>query len=247
MNMTLKRLFLGGKVAELSRLVNNASRLRFEGDYFKFLTSYHAAVTQIKTLDITGKIGYDMLTMQFLNKLPKLLGAITHPLKGEVESSEQEGKELWDKAYNKILNYLMDCGLFVLKKKTNVEKPINLHALQAKTNSKREKKKVSGKNCWHCGKSGHFRNNCPELNPWTRKSKDQPKAEARMVGDSTHKLNFLLDSGATHHICGDLNMFKEIKEIPRCEVETANGSLEYSQMGHVVITLENRKLRLLST
>ena len=60
-----------------------------------------------------------------------------------------------------------------------------------------------------------------------------------MVGDSTHMLNFLLDSGATQHICGDLSMFKEIKEIPRCEVETANGSLEYSQMGHVVITLEN--------
>ena len=117
MYKTLRKLFLGGKVSELSKLLETVSRLKFEGDYFKFLTSYQSAVTQITMLDTGNRAGYALLSMQFLNKLPRMLGALTHPLKGQVESSTTDNIELWEDIYDKVLNYLIDCGLFMFKKK----------------------------------------------------------------------------------------------------------------------------------
>ena len=44
---TLKKFFVGGKIAEYSILVQRISRIRFDGDFFRFLADYQSAVTQL--------------------------------------------------------------------------------------------------------------------------------------------------------------------------------------------------------
>ena len=161
MYKTLRKLFLGGKVSELSKLLETVSRLKFEGDYFKFLTSYQSAVTQITMLDTGNRAGYALLSMQFLNKLPRMLGALTHPLKGQVESSTTDNIELWEDIYDKVLNYLIDCGLFMFKKK-EVSTGYAATEQGFQTNNKKfdksdSKKKKFVPTCWNCRKYGHFK------------------------------------------------------------------------------------------
>ena len=59
---TIKKMFLGGKIAELSKLIENCGRLRFQGNYFTFRSEYQSAVTQIHAVNPKGT-GYAVLSM----------------------------------------------------------------------------------------------------------------------------------------------------------------------------------------
>ena len=57
------------------------------------------------------------LTMQFLSKLPRTNGSITHPLKQHVENAVEDNNKVWEYCYDKVLVYLIDCGFYDASKK----------------------------------------------------------------------------------------------------------------------------------
>jgi len=112
----IKKLFVGGIIAEKSKLINRIARIRLEGDFFTFMNDYHACVTQL--ISMGEDSGFKIVCMQFLNKLPRMLGAVTHPLKNNIESEyTEDNSELWLTVYDTVLDYLVDCGLFSAAKK----------------------------------------------------------------------------------------------------------------------------------
>ena len=115
MYSTIKRFFVGGKVAETSALHEKISQIKYEGDYFLFLSTYQSYVTQLINVD-DKKHGFLLLTMQFLNKLPKSLSTLTHPLKQNLEIRKDDGEKVWMDTFDSIQDYLLDSGLLTVRK-----------------------------------------------------------------------------------------------------------------------------------
>ena len=60
--------------------------------------AYQSKVAQLQNMEET--VGFKLLCMQFLNKLPRSLGVITHGLKGKIENNSQaDNSELWNTVY----------------------------------------------------------------------------------------------------------------------------------------------------
>ena len=231
---TLRKFFVGGKTAELSVLVQRINRIRFDGDFFKLLSEHQAAVTQLYRTDETNQSGFKLLAMQFLNKLPKNMGALTHPLKKKIEASTIDTIQIWNTVYDEVQDYLLDCGLLSQQRR---EKYKNYKAMNAQKNKRKIK-------CWNCNAVGHVKSECPKMK---KNSQEKPKNVTKEKEDMhswmalkyTTENKFYLDSGASTHICGEKVLYQRLWEIEPSEMLTANGVVRFKQMGNVLLRLDN--------
>ena len=240
----IKKMFVGGSIAEKAKLLSKIGSLRFDRDYFEFMTSYQSLVSQIIALGETT--GYKILCMQFLNKLPRTIAALTHGLKVEIEKSVDDSSFLWVKIYDSVLDYLADCGLFTAnKRRENIDSSMQLEASGRAFNATNKSKKKKKLECWICG-GEHKKKECPK---WlekngkkneTQKNSNQNWMMKNFIPEGSLPYGcFFLDSGASQHICGELNLFSSIKSIEEEEILTAGGKIKVRQKGVVQITLDN--------
>src|SRR5689334_12143074 len=90
-----------------------------------------------------------------------------------------------------------------------------------KTGEKKEKKQrdMSKVKCWTCEKTGHFKRDCPDAEDPSKKDKTDGQANAAVeaefeafVGQAVQDAtgldsDWVIDSGATHHLSGDPKVF----------------------------------------
>lgn len=99
-------------------------------------------------------------------------------------------------------------------------------------------KKVNDNKCFYCGKIGHYKAQCR-----FKRSKDNKKmSNAFIVSDSVHKQyeesKWLIDSGASEHMCRDRSLFSSFQSVTQKSVIVGNGAaisvLGYGQMAVLV-------------
>jgi len=221
----LKRTFVGGSVAEKSKLLRSLAQIRYQGNYFIFFTTYQAIMAQMAS---RGGGITDTIIMQFLHKLPNSLNSIVFPHMKKLEESDSDTdfNKLWLEIYDDLVNYLISCGWFRPQQQNNIEKPTST-AMQS-----------TPVKCWRCGKEGHFRKACPELEKQAQ-NPNYTKKQNWMIRKEDLPVEILLDSGASQHTCGDKMKFSNLVEVPREKVLTANGFIEYHQKGTIEIILDN--------
>ena len=132
--------------------------------------------------------------------------------------------------------------------------------------SKSKGKKCKAK-CWHCNKIGHLKKDY-----WKRKESDNPKKEANQVDSamidevlSTEELcmidktspkcnvsqgldRWLLDSGASHHMCPHRNWFTSYENVNNSSVFMGNNvSCQTVGMGDIRIKMYDNTVRTLTS
>jgi hypothetical protein len=132
---------------------------------------------------------------------------------------------------------------------------------------KHRTQKRKGPKCYHCGKIGHIQRNCSELHSSERKSHKSTKANHsevrhRDAGSSdsedtglmashalsvSQKEGWIVDSGATSHMCKDRSSFTELHTLEEpLDVKLGDGhSLKATDKGTVILNmrLPNGKTR----
>ena len=241
--------------------------LKFEGDYFTYLTKYQAMVAQLRTLD--GINSNKDLAIQFLEKLPRTLSTVTHPLKTEVDAATVDNKRVWTKAFNDVVSYLIDAGHYNPSRKFDASKYQNKAKAYVAKSEDSEKKSFSKskaeRRCYGCNEKGHYKYECPErkekdteskkenTKPEASKKKKKGKLKMMVLGIKKNMISksvanttsahfescFLLDSGATNHCCGEVSMFTKLKKVEAEQLLTANGVITYDQVGDVEVILDN--------
>ncbi|RSH93081.1 hypothetical protein EHS25_007434 [Saitozyma podzolica] len=122
-----------------------------------------------------------------------------------------------------------------------------------KTGEKKEKKQrdVSKVKCWTCEKTGHFKRDCPDAEDSSKKDKTDGQANAAVeaefeafVGQAVQDATgldseWVIDSGATHHLSGDPKVFASRSDLPEpfSFSLAGQGSLTAEQMGEVPLRL----------
>jgi len=123
--------------------------------------------------------------------------------------------------------------------------PVSEASLVSKSN---EKQKWNGK-CFECGKSGHVRSNCYIF----RKKKAQKKASASvaanddgtvlfasaLVSGDIHSDSWIIDSGATQHMCNNVEAFREKSKLAEIiKIQVGDGRIINSEyIGSVSLKL----------
>ena len=215
----IKLTFVGGDISEKSKLLEKLQQLKYEGNFFTFFTKYQTLMTQVS---VRGSGITDTLIMQFLMKLPASLNSVIYPhMKSLEEASTRDTNYniLWNTIYEDLLNFLISCGWFKPNMTSKKKNTIMNDNFAMQVNNK----------CWKCGQEGHFRKDCPK----------KVKKQSWMVKSSSSITNILLDSGASQHICGELDLFESLEDIEPEEVVTANGILVFSKVGNIHIELDN--------
>ncbi len=92
-----------------------------------------------------------------------------------------------------------------MKKKAQAEAKPSKDKAPAKVDKSKDK-------CHHCGASGHWRRNCPKF---LKATGMVLVTEACYVTDSTY--SWIVDSGATNHVCCSLQGFRETKRLSEGE------------------------------
>ena len=113
---------------------------------------------------------------------------------------------------------------------------------------KKDKKDIE---CWHCLGKGHFRDECPIKKELVRRSKERKRVKEEEEEDKANKAedvssdeekalmakhylydvrkpsdNWILDSGATGHMCFDRQAFESLKRLPKPRIVTLGDDTE---------------------
>ena len=234
----IRTMFVGTVTSQRMKLRTSINLLYFQKNYFDFMTNYQTAVSQLRS--IGGVFSEKDLTMQFLSKLPRTIGSITHPLKQHVENAVEDNNEVWEYCYDKVLVYLIDCGFYDASKKYVAPEEEKKKVQVAVT----DKFDRSNLKCYGCGEMGHFKSDCPKRSENKNRSKTPESWMVRQVpvanaASRTVSETFILDSGASYHVCGNSSLFTDLKKIKKEELITANGNISYEHSGSVSIQLDN--------
>ena len=96
--------------------------------------------------------------------------------------------------------------------------------------------------CFNCHKEGHFKSACPLLKK-KEKKEDKKKIKSFLVeeqclsGSVNEKHKWILDSGATSHMCNDQNLFSEFEANDNVIITLGDGS-EIKSTGLGKVTLK---------
>ena len=235
MYVRVKRMFVGSELSQKTKIREELNKIQFKGNYFVFMTQIQAGIAQLRSLN--GIFSEKGITMEFLRKLPRSISSITHELKQWIEEQEEDDVIIWNHCHDKVLNYLLDLGLYDASIKEEPTKAFTAH----------DGKKKHKYRCHHCKEKGHFRRDCPKRKKESKEhlTENQEKKKESWVCTSyfsknmMNKPTFIVDSGASHHICGDRNLFSELKEIEKGKVLTANGAIDCSLAGKLSLKMES--------
>ena len=240
----IKRIIVGTPAARVRALREKINRLNFSGSYVDYLTKYSNLVYQLEAENEV--LSHKALTFGFLKGLPRMLSATIHPLMRNTEAADLDNIQVWNTAYEAVLEYCIDTGLYDIKK--NNEKPKG-KAFNTQQKDKKRKKKVK---CWRCGKIGHFKSQCTEEVKQEAESNEKTGKENKTWGatcfwkasyqnnNTTAKRYMILDSGASAHSCGERNIMSNLQRLKESkEVITANGIVKIQWEGELSITLDN--------
>ena len=84
--------------------------LKYEGNYFFFLSEFESTVTELKKLN--GVLSWKDIALMFLNRLPAELSVLLNQSRTAVEATEDDLEESWTTAFTTILDYLIDAKLY---------------------------------------------------------------------------------------------------------------------------------------
>ena len=107
-------------------------------------------------------------------------------------------------------------------------------------------RKVDKDSCLHCYEKGHWARNCPTKNSENTKGANEARGKViractAATIETRHQIagNWILDSGATHHMCGDQTHFQNFEPY-NARISIANGdSIEAKGVGEILISVEN--------
>ncbi len=103
-------------------------------------------------------------------------------------------------------------------------------------NKGKSEKKVKSGECFECGKTGHFRRDCPDIPKKKPERKhfrahnvndddDGSKAFSLMMHESSADLKgWIIDSGASSHLCNDKSLFHKFQNSSSKTVSLADGN-----------------------
>ena len=149
-----------------------------------------------------------------------------HNLKNELEGME-DNQQCWTHAFDVVLNYCIDTKRYDASKRVDRESTKKKAYSANKGNKK--KKDLSKVRCYNCNEFGHYKRDCPKQSgdkktAQTGQKKEPEKKESKNKyvawmcrrkeviksmfsrkeqSEYVEKM-FMLDSGSTDHVCGDL-------------------------------------------
>ena len=226
----IEMMFLGNVEEQRVKLIEEISRITYRKDYFEYLTRFQSKVSQLR--GIGGVYSEKSLTMQFLSKLPKSIGHTTHPLKVYVQEQQTDTVSIWNHCYRSVLSYLINTGLYSPKLNKDGEDwdtTKQKDAYKATKNKEGKKNKKNKRRCFNCNEKGHYAKECPKRNKDNSDSSDkkdeddQNKKKGSWMACNSNSLfesQFILDSGATQHTCGNRRMFSTLRETEKFEKST---------------------------
>lgn len=94
--------------------------------------------------------------------------------------------------------------------------------------------------CWHCGKPGHFKNECRSYKKKPEASNAKNKfvavvSEVIILDDAD---DWWIDSGATRHVCNDKNLFTTYEQVSDGTVLYMGNSSTAAIMGKGTVDLK---------
>ena len=157
-----------------------------------------------------------------------------HELKKMIETATDDNMSIWNITFNTMQEYLIDSGLIDLSRPFVPPTEPKSYSSQNRRNSKKEEIE-----CWHCKQKGHYRHECSSLKKEEATAQTSTEKQSWMVSKTPTKSTFILDSGASQHVCGNKDWFQELHSVTPQRMHTANGIIEYSLEGTVNFQLEN--------
>ena len=255
----IRKVFVGSQVAQRAHLLRKLNELKFEGNYFNFMNQYEATINELEA--VNGIASWQVISLSFLDKFPKELESLVQGARRAVLTGT-DNAELWTTCFDTILDYLSDTGKYdPTKRFVKHKKTFNAKAGSKGKDRRNNKKKIdwSKEQCRECKEYGHWAKDCPKnknkKDTKTKDNKDKPEEKKKpmawgqmmhaFTGQVQREMNdrfFLLDSGANSHVCGNKSWFTSLQKLhknERVQIRTANGIIDATHQGKVLIELDN--------
>ncbi|UYV80772.1 hypothetical protein LAZ67_19001683 [Cordylochernes scorpioides] len=213
--LQLKKQFVNIKFIEEGNMINYLSRLKTCSDHLR------EAGCEVKDEDLAYSMlaglpdSYDGIIMNF--------GNLT-----DDEFTSSKVRQVLLTEHERRTTRKEDSSKEVLQ--------LNKHQNNSSTDSRRK--------CYQCGKIGHIANNCREIKQTTTRNRDNQHYQ-RKVNKSDNFLtalnltsdedSWLLDSGATNHVCRNKDWVVDLREVSSDPIRTASGTTEAKGYGPIFL------------
>lgn len=117
------------------------------------------------------------------------------------------------------------------------------HQNVCRNNKNNSEENSNNNNCYYCGKLGHYKAQCRFRINKLNRNKNKTKSNAFLVSDSGyefHESKWLVDSGASEHMCRDRTLFTSFTTVSQRSVVVGNGAtISVLGCGQVTVQVSN--------